>query len=186
MSNKSIQEDVTAYIENLYHHLDSFIDFTRRYNENIISTFGVSRDIKRSSSELINIRDAFMHYILYYNAEEKKSSEKALEQWCHISEHGQRAAKDQVVFFCQEILTNDLLEWLYKLEENGEHPEVAEATRRLMHEVKNTVLRIRISNANGIEITAASMEDIITQLKDKHIKYSELYYPIIKEVCYNT
>lgn len=186
MSNKLIQEEVTAYIENLYRHLDSFIDFTKRYNEDISSTFGVSRDTKKSSSELINIRDAFMHYILFYDAEEDKNSEKALEQWCHIYEHGQRAAKDQVVFFCQEILTNDLLEWLYKLEKNGEYPQVAEATRKLMHEVKNTVLKIRISNANGIKITADSMENIIMELKEKHIEYSKLYYPIIKEVCYST
>lgn len=185
MSNNLIQEEVTTYIENLYHHLDSFIDFTRRYNEDIILTFGISRDTKKSSSELINIRDAFMHYILYYEAEENKDSETALEQWCHILEHGQRAAKDQVVFFCQEILTNDLLEWLFELEKNGKYPQATEATRKLMHEVKNTVLRIRISNANGIKITEDSMENVIKELKEKHIKFSKMYYPIIKEVCYN-
>ena len=54
-----------------------------------------------------------------------------------------------------------------------------------MHEVKNTVLKIRISNANGIQITETSMEKIIKELREKHISFSRLYYPIIKKVCYD-
>lgn len=185
MSSEVIQENLTTYIEELYHYLDEFIDFTRKYNENINLTFEISRDIKKSSSELINIRDAFMHYILYYEAEESNDYESALEQRYHILEHGRRAVKDQIVFFCQEILTNDLLEWLFELEKSGKYPQATEATRRLMHEVKNTVLRIRVSNANGAKITTDSMENVIEKLKEKHIEFSERYYPIIKEVCYN-
>ena len=94
-----VQEDVTNHIKNLYYHLNDFIEFTTRYNLSIQEEFGIKRDLSKSSSELINIRDAFMHFILYYDAEKREDTEKAKEQWYYIIDHGQRAAKDQFVFF---------------------------------------------------------------------------------------
>lgn len=184
MSNKPIQDEVTKHIEDLYHHLNDFILFTRHYNQGINKSFGISREFERSSSELINIRDAFMHFILYFEAEERQNAEKALEQWHYILEHGQRAVKDQFVFFCQDILEHDLQEWLNALEKSGNHADAVKATRVLMHDVKNTILRIRISSANGIRITDQKIKKVIDELSIKHIDFQKRYYPVIKEVCY--
>ncbi len=184
MNDISVQNEMTMYIENLYCHLNLFIEFTERYNRGISENFGIKKEERKSSSELINIRDIFMHYLLYYEAEERALSADSLEQWYYILEHGQRAAKDQVIFFCQEILIKDLLYWLNKLESNGRHLQAIKATRKLMHEVKNTILKIRISSANGIRITENDMKDVIMKLQMAHIEYSKTYYPIIKKVCY--
>lgn len=185
MASLPVQDEVIKYIKDLYQHLSAFMQFTVRYNTARNEKFGTSLELKRSSSELVNIRDIFMHFILYCEAEESKNSEKALEQWCYINEHGQRAVKDQFVFFCQNILVEDLQEWLKKLELNGQYPHVAKATRVLLHDVKNTVFRIRISSANGIRITDQRLKISIKKLSEKHIQYQNEYYSIIKEVCYS-
>ncbi len=180
--DENVQIEVVRHIEKLYYHLDSFMQFTRQYNEGKNKIFGMGNEFERSSSELINIRDSFMHFILFYEAVEKGDSEQEKEQWNHIQEHGNRAAKDQFVFFCQKILEKDLQEWLLLLEEDGQHMEAVKATRRLMHEVKNAVMDIRTSSANGIRITDVRIKKTISNLEKNQKEYCEQYYGLIKKV----
>lgn len=182
MCDGNVQIEVVRHIEKLYYHLDSFMQFTRQYNEGKSKVFGTGNKFERSSSELINIRDSFMHFILFYEAGEKGSPEQEKEQWNHIQEHGHRAAKDQFVFFCQKILEKDLQEWLRLLEKDGRYPEAIKATRKLMHEVKNAVMDIRTSSANGIRITDARIKKSISNLEKQQKEYCEKYYVLIKKV----
>ena len=182
MSDKELRVEVIQYIEKLYRHLNSFMQFTRQYNESKNEVFGTGHKFERSSSELINIRDSFMHFISFYEAGENHSPEQEKEQWNHIQEHGYRAAKDQFVFFCQHILEKDLKEWLQLLEKDGKHPDAVKDTRKLMHEVKNAVMNIRTSSANGIRITDAGIRDLISVLQKRQTEYSQKYYSVIKKV----
>lgn len=94
--DEDMQIEVVQHIEKLYYHLDFFMQFARQYNEGKNKIFGVGNEFERSSSELINIRDSFMHFILFYEAGENGNPEQEKEQWNHIQEHGHRAAKDQL------------------------------------------------------------------------------------------
>lgn len=179
--DEDVQIEVVQHIKKLYYHLDSFMQFARQYNEGKNKIFGKGNEFERSSSELINIRDSFMHFILFYEAGENGNPEQEKEQWNHIQEHGHRAAKDQFIFFCQKILEKDLQEWLLLLEADGQYLEAAKATRRLMHEVKNTVMDIRTSSANGIRITDMNIKNSIANLEKNQKKYCEQYYGLIKK-----
>lgn len=182
MHDEELRIEVVNYIEKLYCHLNSFMQFTRQYNESKNEVFGTGSEFERSSSELINIRDSFMHFISFYEAGENNSPEQEKEQWNHIQEHGHRAAKDQFVFFCQKILEKDLQKWLCLLEEDGQHPEAIKATRKLMHEVKNAVMDIRTSSANGIRITNVEIKKSILNLEKSQKEFCKRYYGLIKEI----
>ncbi len=188
MASVPKREEVTNYIEDLYRNLCGFIRFTEQYDKAKHECLGIpdsASGFKRSSSELINIRDIFIHFILYHEALQDGLDDLAIEQWNCIKEHGQRAVKDQFVFFCQNILEEDLQKWLTTLESNGKYEEAAKATRRLLHDVKNIVLKIRISSARGIRINGGDISSHILALSNNHVKYKNEYYPIIREVCYS-
>lgn len=73
-------------------------------------------------------------------------------------------------------------EWLRLLEKDGRYSEAIKATRKLMHEVKNAVMDIRTSSANGIRITDVRIKQSISNLEKQQKEYCEKYYELIKKV----
>ena len=167
-------ENVSTLIVNTFEYLNDvheFIVFHEKNSKVIINDSSYIYIRKESTSEIINMRDVLIHYISYYRAYKDKNFKECGEQFAFIVEHLQRGMKDQLIFFFQEILLLDLKKW-EEIAEKAGNIALSQEIFRLIQKIKNTILTIRVSNANGIKIVDKEIRDIF---KDIRIDYAKIF-----------
>lgn len=172
MGSSLCPENVSTLIVNTFQYLNDVHDFIIFHEKNSKALINDSSNIfirKESTSEIINMRDVLIHYISYYRAYKDSNISECGGQFAFIVEHLQRGMKDQLIFFFQEILLLDLKKW-EDLAKDAGNIDLSYEIFRLIQKVKNTILIIRVSNANGIKIVDKDIRNIFSDIKSDYVK----------------
>lgn len=124
-----------------------------------------------SASLYLNIRDAMFHFKAMYEAEDE---ECIYRNYCNLKEHIIRGEKDAIISYAQEVIERimdivDSMDYLRFSESDKK------ALQKLLHEIKNTILLIRLSGIDEYNKLSKSLTDVWRELANNTVKIKEIF-----------
>lgn len=129
--------------------------------------------IALTASLFLNIRDAMFHYKALCDSAET-DEENCIKQYYNLKEHLLRGKKDAVILQAHTVCDAVRSMMQQKNYQEKFSPEELKQVKKLVHAVKDVILRIRIAGTELSEDTTFSIEEVWEEVVSCTIEITEL------------